>query len=486
MDITNIETVDVIPDPISLIESMRAIGYTVEAAVADIIDNSISASADSISIEYESTGSPFVAILDNGYGMGYEELKNAMRHGSRNPSDARDANDLGRFGLGLKTASLSQCRKLTVVSKQQESICALCWDLDYVEVENKWRVIIPNESSLKSLPLYNRLMCQNTGTLVVWQSLDRLLAGSINPVDEMRSRMSHLREHLSLVFHRFTQREGSNKPISMKLNGLTLPRIDPFLGDNRFRQPLEGQDFSVKDISISVKPFVLPSISHLSAEEIEKAGGREGLRRSQGFYIYRNRRLVIWGTWFKLVPKDEFFKLTRVQVDIPNSLDALWSLDIKKSAAFPPEIIRSRLKELIPHFISISRRTLSYSGRRTNTSKQEPIWNRIEPSPGRFKYEINIQHPLLSTFSDSLSDDIRNSFQKVLEIISAANPLDSIYVDMCADTKRPASESERNELLEIASNLVAIGGIPLTDALEMEPLSRFPHYHEYIKQEIEK
>ena len=112
------ETLEVIPDPISLIESMRAVGYTVEAAIADLVDNSISARADFIEIKYDATDNPFVAILDNGCGMTPDELTNAMRHGSGNPNAAREPDDLGRFGLGLKTASLSQCRKLTVVSRK--------------------------------------------------------------------------------------------------------------------------------------------------------------------------------------------------------------------------------------------------------------------------------------------------------------------------------------------------------------------------------
>lgn len=113
------ETLEVIPDPISLIESMRAVGYSVEAAIADLVDNSISARADVIEIKYDASDDPFVAILDNGWGMAPDELTNAMRHGSGNPTDAREPDDLGRFGLGLKTASLSQCRKLTVVTFRQ-------------------------------------------------------------------------------------------------------------------------------------------------------------------------------------------------------------------------------------------------------------------------------------------------------------------------------------------------------------------------------
>ncbi len=142
MNILNhLETVEVIPDPVSLIESMRAIGYSVEAAIADLIDNSISAQANAVEIKYDASDDPFVAILDNGWGMAPDELTNAMRHGSHNPTDEREPDDLGRFGLGLKTSSLSQCRKLTVVSRKDRVTSARRWDLDVVQHSGRWLVV---------------------------------------------------------------------------------------------------------------------------------------------------------------------------------------------------------------------------------------------------------------------------------------------------------------------------------------------------------
>lgn len=381
---------------------MRAIGYTTETAVADLVDNSISANASTVRIEYDASHEPFVAILDDGHGMDAVELTNAMRHGSRNPADVRASHDLGRFGLGLKTASLSQCRKLTVVSKQADDIHARCWDLDFVQVENRWVVVVPSAKERKKLPMYDELLAQKSGTLVVWQSLDKLMAGSTNPVEEMKSRMSDLYSHLSFVFHRFTRKEGGSHAVEIVVNGLKLKSLDPFLKDNSFTQPLEGQEIRIGSEIIAVQPYVLPHISHLAGDQIDIAGGREGLRSNQGFYVYRNRRLVIWGTWFRLVPKEEFFKLTRVQVDIPNSLDHLWSLDIKKSAAYPPDIIRNRLRDLIPHFANTSRTTITYPGRKQKQkSGFHPLWERIEPSHGTFRYQLNPEHPVIRTLSDN-------------------------------------------------------------------------------------
>lgn len=160
-----IQSLEVIPDPVSLIESMRAVGYTTETAIADIVDNSISAGAPHILIEYDASRDPFVAILDDGHGMDATELTNAMRHGSSNPNALRAHHDLGRFGLGLKTASLSQCRKLTVVSKKNGTIQARCWDIDYLQslTDGKWAVLVPDQRELELLPLYQNLADKLSG-----------------------------------------------------------------------------------------------------------------------------------------------------------------------------------------------------------------------------------------------------------------------------------------------------------------------------------
>src|SRR5690606_37583503 len=152
-------------------------------------------------------------------------------------------------------------------------------------------------------------------------------------------RMEPLLEHMALVFHRFAQKAGSHPPVHITVNGLPLPTRDPFLATNQSRQELEGQSIRHERGVVEVRPFVLPPVSRLTEEEIEAAGGRDGLRGTQGFYIYRARRLVIWGTWFRLVPKHEAYKLTRVRLDIPNSIAELWALDIKKSPTYPPDAI---------------------------------------------------------------------------------------------------------------------------------------------------
>lgn len=479
------DTLEVIPDPVSLIESMRAVGYSIEAAIADLVDNSISAKADEIEIQYDASDSPFVAILDNGRGMAPNELTNAMRHGSHNPADERDPSDLGRFGLGLKTASLSQCRKLTVVSKKDSIVSARRWDLDVVQGSGRWLVVVPELAELKGLPMFRRLEALNSGTLVVWQDLDRLTAGAADPQAEMNAKLSSLYEHLALVFHRFTQNKDGIGPVRMTVNGLQIPPRDPFLRNNTFRQPLEGQMIRHERGNVHVLPYILPPVSNLSPDEISLAGGKEGLRGTQGFYIYRNRRLVIWGTWFKLVPKEEFYKLTRVQVDIPNSFDDLWALDIKKSVAYPPDAIRKRLKELIPHFADTSKKTLTYPGRKQTPKGFVPLWTRIEPRHGAFRYELNMDHPVIQSLSSRLAEDDQKYFQTLLGLFGDALPFESIYADMCADRRGSDDDETVTDLLEIARNLLEVTGLGVGQVLTIDPIVRYPQHHDKIRMELE-
>lgn len=214
----------------TLIESTRAIGYTIESAIADIIDNSISAMASSIDIFFYPIEDSYIAILDNGYGMNASELESAMRYGSQNPNDKRVATDLGRFGLGLKTASTSQCRTLTVASKKNGIIEVRRWDIDHIINTKDWSLIIlETEEEIDTIPHIENLCELNNGTLVVWQNLDRLKNGELNFDRSMCRKMDDVRSHLSLVFHRYLAGEAGLKKLQIKINGAEIDYIDPFL-----------------------------------------------------------------------------------------------------------------------------------------------------------------------------------------------------------------------------------------------------------------
>ena len=322
------------PHAPSLMESTRAIGYSVEAAISDIIDNSISAHAQNIHICYFPVHGqgPYIYILDDGDGMSEELLHEAMRYGSCDPEEERTKDDLGRYGLGLKTASLSQCRKLTVLSKERGMIHGRCWDLNYIKQVNTWALQELEPDEMAGLPGYSDLQALEHGTLVLWQDLDKLLIGESDPENALGKKLKPVREHLALVFHRYLTGETGLSKVSIMINNRSVEPHDPFL-TGKSTQLMDDETIRVRGEKIVVRPYILPHISRLSASEIEILGGKDGLRKEQGFYVYRNKRLLIWGTWFKLMRKGELSKLARVQVDIPNSLDDLWTLDVKKSTA---------------------------------------------------------------------------------------------------------------------------------------------------------
>lgn len=329
-----------------LMESTRAIGYSLEAAIADIIDNSIAAKAGKVQLSFFPVGDAYVSILDNGTGMDDAQMNIAMQYGSKSPTETRDSSDLGRYGLGLKTASLSQCRVLTVISKQGDQVIGRRWDLDYVIKTGAWSLLILDKEDFASVPHISDLYEQDSGTLVVWQNLDRLLMGEVDYEKSLGRKMDEVRQHLELVFHRYLSGESGIKKLEILFNGVKLKAADPFL-IKKSTQAMDTETLVIRGKRILVTPYILPHISKMTEEEKNQLGGKDGIRKRQGFYVYRNKRLLIWGTWFRMMRQGDLSKLARVMVDIPNDLDDLWTLDIKKSHAIPPAEVRNSLQTVI-------------------------------------------------------------------------------------------------------------------------------------------
>ena len=216
------------PEASQLLESLRSIGYSAEAAVADLIDNSITAESQVVEIRFPAGTPSHLAVIDDGRGMDADALIAAMRHGSRSPIDQRPANDLGRFGLGLKTASLSQCRCLTVVSKRDGQLTACRWDLDFVKKSNQWLLLQLDKTELESLPYVKELEAKKHGTMVLWTQLDRLAAGDKGDGAVVSARIDAVRRHLSLVFHRYLSGEVGSSSLRILINRAEVDSVDPF------------------------------------------------------------------------------------------------------------------------------------------------------------------------------------------------------------------------------------------------------------------
>jgi hypothetical protein len=479
------------PDAPALLESMRSIGYSLESAIADLIDNSISAKCKNVWIEFRPEPLPYVALLDDGNGMAEVVLENAMRHGSSNPLTARDESDLGRYGLGLKTASLSQCRVFTVVSKTKEGVFAYRWDLDRVLLRKAWTLLKLTSKEIESLAHVSELKKLKSGTLIIWESLDRMMAGETSVERAMGQKMAVAREHISLVFHRYIQGESGLKPLKLYFNLRELDPIDPFLLDHVSTQRLSEDSFAVERKRVTVKPFILPYISKLSANDILRAGGSEGLRHHQGFYVYRNKRLIIWGTWFRLARKDELSKLARVRVDVPNSLDHLWTIDVKKSMAVPPEAVRVNLKRTIEKIRQVSTRTLVYRGRQENLGLITTGWKEFV-NRGGVRFDINREHPAITSLVSNLPKKNHRQFESVLRVIEQSFPADALYARLATDHRnQPASSNAEQNYRELVQ--LAIENIPSNNTAKkifleslhlIEPFSVHPEIARTIAQEF--
>lgn len=475
-----------------LLESMRSIGYDAATAVADLIDNSITAAAKTVTIRFDPGALRSVAILDDGTGMDSDSLEAAMRHGSRCPSERRGPGDLGRFGLGLKTASLSQCRRLTVLSRKNGVTQGMVWDLDEVAEAQDWRIGVLEPEDLAAIPYSSELEMLTSGTLVLWEKLDILGQGDPGNGSVLGERIRYVGEHLGLVFHRYlTER---TRPLAIDINLQPIIPVDPFL-ENDGSVAGEEETIRIEDQPVSLRAFTLPHISRLTRAQIEKAGGEAGLRRQQGFYVYRNRRLIVWGTWFRLFRQEELTKLTRVRVDVPNTLDHLWSLDIKKSVASPPAILRDRLRGLVPTMVHPSRAAHQYRGKPENRKGVTPIWRRVQDRDG-IRYEVDREHPVVSSLRAGMDGGSLSDFDNVLRAIGDSIPIEAIYNDRANDSighkqTEPTSETALEHLEDLARQmLAAFAGQRseqqrLLSGLEaIEPFSLFPKITARLKERL--
>ena len=437
------------PKPSPLIESIRAIGYSLSTALADLVDNCIAARAETIQI-FASLETPDlkIGILDSGVGMTDEELLEAMRLGSRSPLEERKQSDLGRFGLGLKTASFSQCRVLTVVTRTNGATAIARWDLDRIAELGKWQVQVPDD--LTSIP-WTELLGES-GTLVVWEELGlgtddgdsgRKMVDFVRQMDEARS-------HLEMVFHRFLSGESGHRRISIQMNSRPLEPFDPF--HSRHPATIAGpkEQIRIAHEDVLVQAFTLPHHGKVTPVEWERYAGPEGYLRNQGFYVYRERRLIIQGTWFGLARQTELTKLARVRIDIPNALDGAWKIDVKKASAQLPPPVRDRLRRIIEPLGAVSKRVYRKRGQKLIEENRIPVWSRIQ-NKNQISYRINDEHPMVLNLLSRLPPEARGDLLRVIEIAGASLPMDTLFADLGGDTTSVVGDATSEQALRYAA-----------------------------------
>ncbi|OLQ23995.1 ATP-binding protein [Listeria seeligeri] len=434
---------ELVPDASNLIESQRSIGYTFETAIADVIDNSISADATRVDINFDSR-QKYVSILDNGYGMSKNELLQAMKYGSKSIFDSRDQEDLGRFGLGLKMASFSQCRKLTVISIKEAEFSGATWDLDVVKNQNAWLVQVLDDVEIKSTINFSELAKLNSGTIVIWEKFDKL-EQSADFNSNFNEALEKAENHLSLVFHRFLQED----QLHIFFNQREIDFVDPFFVSNKATQPKSSDVLfeTTRNARIDVKPYIVPYQKRLSQKERHILKKYEHNTLGSGLYIYRNRRLIAWGKWFRLVRPNELANLAKIQIDIPNTIDDLWEIDVKKAQLNIPTSLKAQLRNIITKSIGESERVYKYRGTKRNKDNLQYVFDRVEKD-NKVSYYLNMDNPLIKQLQDNLSDSDIILFRALLRQIEEHLPLDSIQYDMASNKEIEEHENSDDEIYE--------------------------------------
>lgn len=432
-----------------LVESTRSIGYSFETALADIIDNSISNYANRIDVKFNTGQEPYVAVIDDGTGMTKGQLEQAMRYGSSSSLDAREEIDLGRFGLGLKMASMSQCRKLTVLSKQRGKISAATWDLDHINKTKEWSLITYSSTDVKNLKFYDDLNKQTSGTVVLWEELDRISESPLDFDNELNQKIDYANKHLGLVFHRYLENKLMKNHFDLYFNNLKVEPIDPFMKDNKATQPLEEEILHIDKIAIKVKPYIIPYVSKLSAKERQTQDKYKDLNINQGLYIYRNMRLIVWGKWFYLLRDSELQRLSRIQIDLPNNIDDYWTIDVKKSSAQIPSSLKARLKQIIVRSVGKSERVYKYRGRKISNDNYEHVWNKVS-NREKMQYLVNRELPIYKALEDSLDEEQGRLLDALLKSIEDSFPYASVYYDLAKDEQYEEKTMEIDEVYQLA------------------------------------
>lgn len=415
-----VEEIQSIPEARLLLTSLRSVGYNEETAIADIIDNCISARAHKIKIHFD-WEKKRILISDDGFGMNKKELIENMRIGSSDPCQSRDEDDLGRFGMGLKTAAFSLGKKLTVISKSDSAVCNASWDLDQIP-NIGWNLIIRDESEISEFSS----QIGEQGTIVVIENLDRV----IDSDDEKKAQNKFYRiaskteKHLALTFHRFIEEDN----LVLELNGTPIKAWNPFILGNSATQELPEESIFSDDgrAEITIQPYVLPhKTKFASDDDYQAAGGPKGWNYHQGNYVYRNRRLIICGTWFDYIKKEPAYNLARIKIDITSASDEDWKIDIKKSTASLPSYVRESVEREIDLCTETSARVYNSRGSYTKSNVSAPnldyVWEQRKKN-GRYSFHINRKHTLLSNIRKQLDDQGKAMLSAYLALVENFAP----------------------------------------------------------------
>lgn len=482
------ETIITQPSAAPVIQSLRNIGYKASTAIADIIDNGIDAGASNIKLEFDyDPMNGFILIYDDGQGMTEEELQCAMTIGSKDPRELRKQKELGRFGMGLKTASFSLGKRLSVISKQNGITSERCWDLDYVSEHNEWHLFreIPNDVKER----LNNFDFEQ-GTIVFIDKLDRF--ANMGTEKAIRSssfynRAFKIKKYLEMVFH-VKLEEGLN----IYLNDNFLVPWDPYL--RNYEKTIEGetQIIRVNGKRVRITPYVLPHPSNFNEEAYKMAGGVKGWRDQQGFYIYREGRLVNYGDWFSLFTKDNFSELVRLKLDFTNDADDDWKIDIKKSSISVPEDAKENLKAIGKYYRQVSKEIMLYKAKpnkRTGRMKGTLHTWELENDEAESSYVINRNHPMLMEILKEITDEQRKKLNYYLKFVELGSPNNLLSNDNLVKKEYAATQEIDDKtkilIIELGKSLVSLN-YELDIENIVDSLSMFPGFESVERATLKK
>lgn len=477
-----------------MLEALRGLGYSTASALADIVDNCISAGAQEVRISFVWDGeNSRVLVLDDGTGMDDKGLEMAMTLGAKSPLDVRASEDLGRFGMGLKTASFSQCRRLTVASRQTRGeLSCLRWDLDEVAraEDDGWNMF--EGAAVGSEGYLSGLDSLVSGTLVLWEKLDRIVTPGYN-VNHFSDLVDDVERRLAMVFHRLI--EGTTPDFRLYINGKKVSPWDPFMSGHPSK-PWHSPSARIGTTAgaVEVQCHVLPHKDRLSEEEFRNCGGPEGWTSQQGFYVYRNRRLLLAGGWLGLGQgrawnREESHRLARIRLDIPNTADAEWKIDVKKSVARPPVIVRPWLTKLAEDTRERARKVFAYRGTPAPVRggrNVDQAW-RVEHLKDGVRYRIDKSHPAISAVLEAVGSNAE-LVKAMLRVVEETVPVQRIWLDTAEAKEVPrtgfsgeatdAPEGVKKVLATFYKDMVNRRGMTHEAALRVlattEPFQNYP------------
>lgn len=443
---------DLPPHASDLSKSLRGLGYSVETAIADLIDNSITAGARRVCIAFVWRGNEScITCTDDGAGMDESALREAMRLG-RDPTEARTDTDLGRFGLGLKTASWSQCKVVTVRSKRLGApVVTRRWDLDHIDTSDRWEVM--TNASPASEPNLSPFDSLSSGTIILWEKLDTLSrVGMLRNSANFWAMVDKVERHLAMTFHRFVD----TGRLILTVNGRTVRGWDPFLTGHSLRRESPCDVIWSRDgcHSVAFTGYALPHRKHLAEDEYEAASGPKGWIAGQGFYVYRSDRLILGGGWLGLGrgsrpwKPDQASRLARISLDITNAADLDWSINLMKSTAEPPTEFRDRLRLLADHMRRWSKKldTQETRAQRPRTDSAS-VWIARHGAPAR----IDRRHPAVLRALSAAGTGVPE-LRTLLDLIDETAPVGALEVAATSAESVPVRDEDA--VVRLAANIL--------------------------------